>query len=76
MVTGAAEGRSLTDNTGGDGQTRSGSAGERKSPVSGRCFVRPVDRGGAMVTLGLLGSTRLYVAKQDLNLAPRPISPN
>jgi hypothetical protein len=37
-------------NTGGDGQAKSGSAGEEKSPGSGRSTVSPVDTGGARVT--------------------------
>ena len=37
-------------NTGGDGQAKSGSAGEERSPGDGRSFVGPVDTGGAMVT--------------------------
>jgi hypothetical protein len=52
MVTGAAMEPQPHVNTCGDGQAKSGSARGRKSPESGRCFVSPVDRGGAMVTPG------------------------
>ena len=49
FAAGAVKGRSHNENTGGDGQAKSGSAGER-SPDHGRSFVSSVDTGGAMVT--------------------------
>lgn len=46
----AAKGRSHSENTGGDGQAESASAGKREKPGTRKEFVSPVYTGSAMMT--------------------------